>query len=269
MIHTVENIKPHPLLRRYIVDYTIRKINFEEGEMLSKIMPQRTINSLEFFLSAPHKKFDYQTGQELDFKRSTARGLRTYTKYKIQFESDFTSLTVKFTKTGMYSLLGIPMKYFTNEDLGLEELNIFRTDEILEKLMDAGNDNQYVPILEKYLLQLLKQNKHHSRLSGLHISSNQFTNDHELQVHEIARKNNLSIRQIERIFLEEIGISLKKLNQLHKFDFLIKDKIAHPEKSWTELTYKYGFYDQSDLYRTFKTYLDTTPSRFDASQFAF
>ena len=111
---TVKHFAPHPQLLPYIEGYTFRNICLDSDETLEKLMPHRTISSIEFFLATPHQKFELKTKQTNTAETSTVRGFRTFSKYRIQIRDHFVSLTIKFRPSGMYGLLGIPLNHLTN-----------------------------------------------------------------------------------------------------------------------------------------------------------
>lgn len=265
MINSVKRFIPHHLLFPYVEEYTLRKIRIDKGESIEKLMPHRMQTSIEFFLATPHKKFDLQTGQEKSTLTSTARGFRTFSKYKIHISGNFLSLTVKFRPSGMYGLLGVPLNHLTNEDTSLKELDILPVQEIENRLLEASHENEYCTILDEYLLQLYQQQTFNMRLQPFLTSKKVDF----LTIADIAMELGVSARQAERIFLNEVGLPFIKWQQLKKFDTAIKYKIKHPETSWTNLALSFDFYDQPDFNKTFKKYLGITPSDFNSSDFAF
>lgn len=261
---SVTHFSPNPALMPYIEKYTLRKIVLGEGETIEKLMPYRTLTSLEFFIVPLHKKFDLETDEEKDTLTSSIRGLRTFSKYKIQLSDHFVSLTVKFQPSGMYGLLGIPMKRLTNKDIPLYEIDIFPVGEIENRLRQAGNDDHYPQIIEEYFLELYRERTFEMRLQPL--LTPRMGN---LSIATVADEVGVSIRQAERIFLEEVGLTFAKYKQLMKFDAAVKHKIANPEIPWIDLAYQFDFYDQPHFVKTFKKHLNIAPSQFDPSDFAF
>ncbi|MEZ4802320.1 MAG: AraC family transcriptional regulator [Gelidibacter sp.] len=262
---SVTHFVPHPLLLPYIERYTLRNIGLDPNETLEKLMPHRTLTSIEFFLATPHQKFELTTKQPNSTETSTVRGFRTFSKYRIKIRQNFLSLTVKFRPSGMYGLLGIPLNHLTNEDIPLRDLNLFPVKEMETRLQKVDNDTHYRSILDDYLLKLYKQRTHKMRLQPFLSTKNY----QSLHIKTIANELGVSVRQAERLFLNEVGLSFVKWRQLQKFDAAIKHKIAAPQTSWTDLAYQYHFYDQPNFNKTFKKYLGITPSLFDPADFAF
>ena len=261
---SVKHFFPHPLLLPYVEGYTLRSIRLDKDETLEKLMPHRTLTSIEFFLADLHKQFDLQTREKKSTITSTARGFRTFSKYKIQISENFLSLTVKFRPSGMFGLLGIPLNHLTNEDISLKELEVLPVKDLEHRLQEVANENDYCSILDEYLLKLYGKRTFKMRLQPFLLSGYE-----NLDIKDIAYELGVSVRQTERIFLNEIGLSFVKWRQLQKFAAAINHKIETPKTSWTDLAYQFNFYDQPNFNTSFKKYLGIAPSRFDPSDFAF
>jgi len=261
---SVKHFSPHSLLLPYVESYTLRKINLNNGTTIDKLMPYRTLTSIEFFLATPHKEFDLHSMQKKSTMTSTARGFRTFSKYKIQISENFLSLTVKFRPSGMFGLLGIPLNHLTNEDMSLNELKVLPVSDIEQRLQEVTNESNYRSILDEYLLKLYKKRTFNMRLQPI-LSSGYG----DLDITTIASELGISVRQTERLFLSEVGLSFVKWRQLKKFEAAINHKMKTPDTSWTDLAHQFNFYDQPDFNTQFKKYLGIIPSRFNPSDFAF
>lgn len=88
-------------------------------------------------------------------------------------------------------------------------------------------------------------------------------------VTQLANDSNLSIRQLERIFAREIGVSPKTYSRMLRFLHLLKNKTAAPTQKWAALAYDANYFDQMHLVKEFKQFLGTTPSAFVPADYAF
>ena len=67
-------------------------------------------------------------------------------------------------------------------------------------------------------------------------------------------------RQLERLFLEYVGVTPKKLSGLVRYQYLWKDIVYSPNFSLQDAVYKYGFSDQAHLCNDFRKYHTMTPN---------
>ena len=70
------------------------------------------------------------------------------------------------------------------------------------------------------------------------------------------------MRNFERRFSEQVGTSPKLFCRLVRFTAAVQFKIAHSKKSWTEVAYECGYFDQMHLIKDFKQFTNENPSTF-------
>lgn len=76
---------------------------------------------------------------------------------------------------------------------------------------------------------------------------------------KLAHFANMSFRNFERRFIEEVGMSPKLYARIIRFYNAVENKMRHPEKSWTEITYEGGYFDQAHFIKEVKTFSAKTP----------
>lgn len=86
-------------------------------------------------------------------------------------------------------------------------------------------------------------------------------------ISELAGFTAVSQRQLERLFLEYVGVSPKKLSGLVRYQYLWRDILYNTNLNIHDSVCKYGYTDQSHLLNDFKKYHSLSPS--DARIFAY
>ncbi|MCD2423747.1 helix-turn-helix domain-containing protein [Niabella pedocola] len=266
--HKIHHLTPHPLLLPFIKYYSIREIDITRHTTLKKLTTYGLQTSIDFFLGTPFQIINIADSTEQRFNRCMIRGLRTSCKYLLNLTGRFLSFNIKFTPTGMYQLLGIPMEHFTDQDIPLATLNALPADEIAERLALEDSNDKRRQIIESYLIK--KINTREKKIIYLNDSFYEKMieekADHPIQ--QLSIRYHLSERQLERCFLKEIGTTPKGYEQLIRFDRLIQKKITCPTHNWTSLCHDAGYYDQMHMIRAFKAILKITPKEFVASNYA-
>jgi len=74
--------------------------------------------------------------------------------------------------------------------------------------------------------------------------------------------DDLGQRRVEQRFKKEVGISPKLFHRTLRVNAAIKEMIARPDDSLTDISYRSGYYDQSHFIRDFKKFTGVTPSGF-------
>lgn len=87
-----------------------------------------------------------------------------------------------------------------------------------------------------------------------------------LSVPQYASKANMSLRNFERRFTEQVGIPPKLYAKLLRFNEAMKVKLIRPQKSWTAIAYECGYFDQMHFIKEFKQFAAITPTQFTVNQ---
>lgn len=83
-------------------------------------------------------------------------------------------------------------------------------------------------------------------------------------VGSVAKSVGRSERQLQRVFEESVGLSPKLYLRMLRVQRALRFAAAEPTSSWSEVSARCGFYDQSHLTREFLQFAGCTPSMFDA-----
>lgn len=84
----------------------------------------------------------------------------------------------------------------------------------------------------------------------------------QITVNELAKQLGLTIRTLERIFQEHVGLTPKKFIRLIRFQSALQClKQGGPSTDLADLAYRFGYTDQSHLIKDFKSFAHRSPSR--------
>jgi AraC-like DNA-binding protein len=84
----------------------------------------------------------------------------------------------------------------------------------------------------------------------------------QITVNNLAGQLGTSVRTIERIFLEHVGLTPKKFIRLIRFQSALQSlKQGGPFVNLADLAYSFGYTDQSHLIKDFKEFSHRSPSR--------
>lgn len=266
--HGVFHALPHPLLSPFINQYTFRSIVIPTDCYVEKAMPLRLTSSIDFFIGDAFDTIDCLSGEVLPFLRATVRGPRTFKKYHIRLQGQFISFTIKFHATGIYKLLGMPMDKLRDKALSGSSIPALPFEKMTTQLLYARDIKTCIDIVEPCLLQLASRYLPVASVAEQAVRHLLLHNG-RATVAQLANNSNLSIRQLERIFAKEIGVSPKTYSRMLRFLHLLNNKTARPNQKWTALAHDANYFDQMHLVKEFKQFLGTTPSAYVPADFAF
>ena len=86
----------------------------------------------------------------------------------------------------------------------------------------------------------------------------------QISVNELAHRLATSKRNLERRFLNQIGLSPKQLSKIIRLQTLLKKLEQNPSGSLTELAMECGYYDQAHFIKDFKEFTGLSPKQFYA-----
>ncbi|URJ36431.1 helix-turn-helix domain-containing protein [Paenibacillus polymyxa] len=176
-----------------------------------------------------------------------------------QAESETRIFAVRFFPGGAYYFHGMPTHLFTGGNYRLEDLWPESMAIIGERILEAGDFNERVRIMEEYLNQLLLRR----RTSDCNLMKNLlhriFVSGGSVEVKELAEREAISERQLNRKFGQWIGISPKKFSEVVRFQSVLHSIQSGGSVDWTELALKHSFFDQAHLIRDFRRFYGDSP----------
>jgi AraC-like DNA-binding protein len=81
---------------------------------------------------------------------------------------------------------------------------------------------------------------------------------------ELAEAAGASLRNLQRLFREATGLTLKEYARIRRFRAALAPRLANPEASWSETAAAHGYADHAHLTREFRALSGASPSRLAA-----
>lgn len=134
----------------------------------------------------------------------------------------------------------------------------YQIDAILQQLKVEISDLDRVRLIENFLVQRLDTSVNPRKI----ILAVEIIKKHagNLKITLLAQRLNISQSQLEKRFRKIIGASPKKFASIVRFRNVLK--IAHGERSMTQLGLEAGFFDQAHFIKDFKSFTGLTPERY-------
>lgn len=163
------------------------------------------------------------------------------------------SILVRFTPQGA-ACLGVPASELAGRSVALDDLLPgVQVRALRERLLEARTDAARVDLVEELLLALpyardaLVDRAVELLSRSIHVAS-------------VARALSISERQLERRFLQRVGLTPKRFATLRRFERAVA--IAQRAPSLASAAIDAGYCDQSHFIRDFRRYAGTTPRDF-------
>lgn len=254
---------PHLALRPFVTNYVLATSHGKQVTYSSQWPASDDITWMFYLRDEPTHEGGRQNCS-LANKRSYITGLITQHNGTVHFQGNYLMFLVKFKADGFNKISRILSSEITNRMIWAEEVfgNLSKT--LYTQLIDAPGFYQMAAISDAFFLSLLNRQKNVNNIQNniTYISNELSRTMHFQTVEEYARKSNMSLRNFERRFDEQAGLSPKRYIQLVRFNNVLKMKFTNPEKSWAAISADCGYFDQTHMIRDFKRFSDQSPGVF-------
>jgi AraC-like DNA-binding protein len=257
-------IKPHPALSTFVDNY-ILSTSGKDLYSFRSYWPASNKPAIAFYLG---DKPQHQTtnGNSATFvdKRNCIVGSSTGPGGMVSFSGRFYSFLIDFNTNGINKLLGLPMHELTDEIFTLGDVLGNAVARLEEQLLYALNIQQMAGIADTFLLAFLKKRKQNDAVpdSITRVLNSIDSQLHPTSVEGYACATNMSLRNFQRRFKEQVGIPPKLYLEIFRFNHALKQKIMYPGQTWTSIAYECGYFDQMHLIKDFKAFTGFTPFDF-------
>lgn len=255
-----QDILPSPPLTEYIQQYRLRHFVFANNiQPPPKPFPPRPEQSLTFFVRG-HETALYANGVTYTKKRSILSGQFTRRVDRYVSYPEVLMIIVDFKPGALYRLLSIPFSAFADKDMDAESIFSPELRNVNDRLNSSGSYKEMIQIIDNYFIQLVQSSKRpYSAMDDMLVRS---IKEAVSSIDHLAERSFLSPRQLERKFLESIGISPKTYLRICRFNNAYWMNLKNQGRSWFDIAISCGYTDYQHLVKEYKTFAGTTPTNF-------
>ncbi|WP_367866946.1 DUF6597 domain-containing transcriptional factor [Pedobacter sp. WC2423] len=171
-------------------------------------------------------------------------------------------LIVVFKPYALSNLLNIPANELVEQTISLTDLFGNIGTEVTERLFVCQNLAERIQILESFFIKIIA-NINNPALPMITASVNFIQQNNGLiNQEQLIRYTGCEQKQIERKFIETIGITPKKYCDIVKFTIYLKSLRDTHHLKLKDSAYDAGYYDQAHVARYFKRITGITPTQY-------
>lgn len=164
---------------------------------------------------------------------------------------------IRFHPGGIKRIVKEPLHHFTDKNISIDDLD----DRSLSRLrdqIDKGMLTNWIKSLDHFFLNFtIAAGRPTSFDHSLSIIR---TSKGAVPVNKIARQAGISVKQMERKFMENVGVGPKQLSQILRFRETISLLNSTPDL--LSLSLQLGYSDHAHLTKSFKAYAGMTPTEY-------
>ncbi len=172
---------------------------------------------------------------------------------------------IRFRPQGFSAIFEEKSDLLKEKILHLEDVFHSQGKEIEDRILGSTSTSYRVIIIERFLLQHLRRSRvfdQNARMAS-HLLIEQPNEDRILQM---AHELKISLRQLERQFKTQVGMSPSQFIKIARFQKVLRCKLVYPAMSFAALAIECGYYDQSHFSRDFKDLSGLSPKVYFGEQ---
>ncbi|WP_439346034.1 helix-turn-helix domain-containing protein [Vacuolonema iberomarrocanum] len=183
-------------------------------------------------------------------------------QFYIQPTGYVNSFAIRFYPNGLANFVPTPIRKLTNTETSLalvfgEEAS----GRLAQRIAQTVDTKARIKIIENFLLDRLKDNRTIDAVVQKTIDT-LFETKGSTAIKDIFKNDFSRKRQLERYFVQNIGISPKQLGKVIRLQAALNMMLNRQSETLTDITYKSEYYDQSHFVKDFKRFTGTTPKKF-------
>ena len=248
-------IKPQPQLRRFVECFwTLESDHGDPNVTPTPILPDGCVEFI-FNCGQPFQEIK-ENGERI---RQPARFVvGQMTQPVLIAPTDAVELIgIRFHPGGTTPFLAQPQHELTNRMVELSAIDSTFESEIVRALAGSLRLTTRINAIESYLTRRVQAFAGDQRL--LKLAANAVRVSGRITIDRLANSAGVSARQLERRFLEEVGIGPKLFCRILRFQQVFR-AVAEDSPGWAALAVDCGYYDQAHLIRDFQEFSHQTPA---------
>jgi AraC-like DNA-binding protein len=247
----------HPLLKKYINFFW--ELQIDHIQLHHRLVPQRNIN-LRFNLSDIQHYISHQ-GKECLLEDVYFTGLQSkFLNAYLKLNGKVDVLGICFAPDGFYPFLKIPVSEFRNQILGAGETGFLVAKTLIDKLKSVPDTGTRLAILENDLLSILRSScETPDNFRQIFKALRQHNSP---DITDFCRQNNISIRQLERMYIKYVGLPASMWHTLNRFHSSMNQLLHSDYSKLSDLAYDNEFFDQVHFIKEFRRFAGDTPGKF-------
>jgi AraC-like DNA-binding protein len=251
MFHKV--YQPHPALKEFVNNITVQRV-IPDPTQPKPVFPLPPLQEQNLcFYPYDSVAIEYLPEHKRIIPAHSIIVARMTNRVNLVMGYNHLIVRVGFHPGGLYRLLGIPIKELeANEGYDSTYLLDKELCYITEQLNECAGYDNMASIVERYLLSKLNSLKEVLLIDKM--LSKIIERGGLINIDEVASQACVSVRHLERLFQQRIGLPPKFFARLVRFTKAWIYKEDHPKENWISIAYHCGYFDQMHLIHDFKEF---------------
>jgi AraC-like DNA-binding protein len=249
---------PAPPLREFVRFYAHREVRTGKTSVIHPV-PARAFPVLEFVLGDQFQVI-YRDGSPAETSpRTVLIGPVTHCHSRLQFQGVVDCFVVVFQPAGLYRLFSLPVRELTDHAYDAHSVLGTFVSSLQQVLGECGSFSERVHAADAYLLRTARTPRCGERISAA--ATRVLAASGHTRVTSLAAHCGLSVRQFEREFQKQLGLSPKLFARIVRFEAALDRKARASTNSWLQVAHELGYFDQMHMIHDFAEFTGGTPTQ--------
>jgi transcriptional regulator GlxA family with amidase domain len=169
---------------------------------------------------------------------------------------------VRFRPWGLRAFLGGALGEITDRRLNIADLAPALAERLVDEIASAKTLQQRAAILQRFIANFVEANARFQDLLPAVWTKRLITAGGAVRLTAVARECDLSLRQMERRFQAQVGMTPRLFANIVRFRAVFDKLNGHDRPDWVGLANDAGYFDQSHMNRDFRRFLGLSPSAY-------
>jgi AraC-like DNA-binding protein len=261
--HGIRLVRPPPALEPFVRYYGHRNARLGDTVVVHPVHAR----------AAPILEFDFGDSDAVIFVQSDGRppvcafcasrvgliGMQTHRRGELHIRGTVDGFGIVFQPSALSLLFALPAQEFTDQDFDAEQVFGAIIARFHERLADCRTFEERISVANRFLLQRALAAPTRDGISAAVTDILRGAGD--ARIPAMAGRAGLGLRQFERRFVQQVGVSPKLFARIARFEAALDRMARWPQGSWTEVAHRFGYYDQMHMVHDFSGFTGETPTR--------
>lgn len=181
----------------------------------------------------------------------------------IQPTGDVDLVGIRFKATGLAALIGANLDALADQRLDLLSVDSALGGALVDAVM---RDDDALSRTQALLTTWIHRSRRRHRPEIFAATTWMRNSAGQCRMEAIASRLGMSVRQFERRFIAEVGMTPKRFARVIRFDALLRAAQSGRCRDWTSLAHAFGFHDQPHFNREFRAIAGQSPTEYARSE---
>lgn len=221
-------------------------------------VPARSPQAIEFTFGTPYEVHRLDRAIVENAHPIALIGAQTFRRVDLVMRGTVDAFTIVFQPGGLFRLFAIPGEVLTNDHFEAQSALGRRVHDLHQQLGSVTSFDEGVRVANDYLC--LMRPSFGSIDPVAKAAASVLSRGGQVRVSELARSIGIGVRQFERRFRYEMGITPKLYARVARFESALRLKALAPDTRWTEIAHALGYHDQMHMVHDFNQLSGDNPT---------